>query len=44
MVGDNLMKALVRIYQQHNMREWIDRQRIEQEKPIPWIICSEALV
>lgn len=44
MVADNLMKALVRIYQQHNMREWIDRQRIEQEKPVPRVICSEALV
>jgi superfamily II DNA/RNA helicase len=44
MVGDNLMKALVRIYQQHNIRDWIDRQRIEQEKPLPRIICSEALV
>jgi hypothetical protein len=44
MVGDNLMKALVRIYQQHNIRDWIDRQPIEQEKPIPRIICSAALV
>jgi superfamily II DNA/RNA helicase len=44
MVGDNLMKGLVKIYQQHNIRDWIDRQRIEQEKPIPRIICSEALV
>jgi superfamily II DNA/RNA helicase len=44
MVGDNLMKALVRIYQQHNIRDWVDRQRIEQEKPVPRIICSEALV
>jgi superfamily II DNA/RNA helicase len=44
LVGDNLMKALVKIYQQHNIRDWIDRQRIEQEKPLPRIICSEALV
>ena len=44
MVGDNLMKALVRIYQQHNIRDWVDRQQIEQEKPVPRIICSEALV
>ena len=35
MVGDNLMKALVRIYQQHNIRDWVDRQQIEQEKPVP---------
>lgn len=44
LVGENLMKTLVRIYQQHNIRDWIDRQRIEQEKPVPRIICSEALV
>jgi len=44
MVGDNLMKALVRIYQQHNIRDWVDRQRIGEEKPVPRIICSEALV
>jgi len=44
MVGENLMKALVRLYQQHNIRDWVDRQRIEQEKPVPRIICSEALM
>jgi hypothetical protein len=43
-VGENLMKALVRIYQQHNIRDWVDQQRIEQEKAVPRIICSEALV
>jgi superfamily II DNA/RNA helicase len=44
MVGEQLLKGLVRIYQQHNVRDWVDRQRIDQEKPIPRIICSEALV
>lgn len=44
LVGENLMKTLVRIYQQHNIRDWIDRQRIEPEKPLPRIICREALV
>ena len=44
MVGEHLLKELVRIYQQHNIRDWVDRQRIEQEKPVPRIICSEALV
>lgn len=44
MVGEHLLKELVRIYQQLNIRDWVDRQRIEQEKPVPRIICSEALV
>jgi hypothetical protein len=44
MVGEHLLKELIRIYQQHNIRDWVDRQRIEQEKPVPRIICSEALV
>jgi hypothetical protein len=44
MVGEHLLKELVRIYQQHNIRDWVDRQRIEQERPVPRIICSEALV
>ncbi len=44
MVGEHLLKELVRIYQQHNIRDWVDRQRIEQDKPVPRIICSEALV
>ena len=41
--GKNLYKTLVRIYQQHNLRDWLDRPRNETETPIPRIICSEAL-
>lgn len=33
----------LRDYQQHNMREWLE-SRSSQEKPIPKIICNEALV
>ncbi|HWW15177.1 MAG TPA: helicase-related protein [Candidatus Dormibacteraeota bacterium] len=44
MLGEHLLKELIRIYQQHDMRDWIDRQRIEQDKPVPRIICSEGLV
>jgi superfamily II DNA or RNA helicase len=43
--GGNLVRELGRIYLQHNMREAIDRQRLEaDDRPVPQIICSEALV
>jgi superfamily II DNA/RNA helicase len=43
--GQDLMKNLVRLYHQHNMREWLDRRSLElEENPIPKIVCSEALV
>ncbi len=45
MTGANLVKELGRIYLQHNLREGIERQRVEPEdRPVPQIICSEALV
>jgi superfamily II DNA or RNA helicase len=44
MTGANLVKELGRIYLQHNLREAIERQRLESEdRPVPQIICSEAL-
>jgi superfamily II DNA or RNA helicase len=43
--GGNLVRELGRIYLQHNMREAIDRQRLEaDDRPVPQIICREALV
>lgn len=44
LVGEPLLKALIRIYQQHNIRDWLDRQREEGDKAVPRIICSEGLV
>ena len=43
--GQPLLKSLARIYDQHNLRDWVDRRAIySAEKPVPKIICSEALV
>ena len=45
MIGQNLLKLLSDLYLQHNMREWLDRPSLQlEEKPIPRIVCSEALV
>jgi hypothetical protein len=45
MTGANLVKELGRIYSQHNLREAVEHQRLESEdRPVPQIICSEALV
>lgn len=43
LVGDSLFKNLVRLYNQHNIREWLDRRK-DRDEPIPRIICSEALL
>lgn len=43
--GAQLMKNLVRLYHQHNMRDWLDRRSVElEDHPIPKIVCSEGLV
>jgi len=43
--GEILFDHLVRIYQQHNMKDWADRRsKFEKEENIPKIICSEGLV
>ena len=41
--GQSLFKSLVRIYQQHNLRDWLDRPRGQTDSPVPTIVCSEAL-
>lgn len=43
--GEPLLKALARIYDQHNLRDWVDRRSLHAAaRPVPKIICSEALV
>jgi hypothetical protein len=43
--GPQLQKTLVRLYHQHNMRDWLDRWNFQREdQPIPKIVCSEALI
>ena len=43
--GEALFKALARIYDQHNLRDWVDRRTLHAtSRPIPKIVCSEALV
>jgi superfamily II DNA/RNA helicase len=42
--SDALFKVLVKLYNQHNIREWLDRQPNQIEPTVPRIICSEALV
>lgn len=43
--GQALLKALTRLYHQHNMRDWLDRRSLQlEDPPIPKIICSEAFV
>lgn len=44
LVGEALLKHLSRIYTQHNIRDWIDRQRDSSGTSVPKIVCSEALV
>jgi len=43
--GQELLKILVRLYHQHNMRDWLDRRGLQlEDHPIPKIVCSEGLV
>ena len=43
--GEPLLKALARIYDQHNLRDWVDRRSLHATgRPVPRIVCSEALV
>jgi superfamily II DNA or RNA helicase len=43
--GEALFKALARIYDQHNLRDWIDRRALHTTgRPVPRIVCSAALV
>jgi hypothetical protein len=43
--GEALYKNLIRIYDQHNLKDVLARRNLEfEEKSIPRIVCSEALV
>ncbi len=43
--GENLLKSLIRVYDQHNLKDVSARRSLEPEdRPIPRIICSEAFV
>ncbi len=43
--GEPLLKALARIYDQDNLRDWVDRRSLHATtRPVPKIVCSEALV
>jgi hypothetical protein len=43
--GEPLLKALARIYDQHNLRDWVNRRGLhDTARPVPKIVCSEALV
>jgi superfamily II DNA/RNA helicase len=43
--GDALLKGLVKLYNQHNLREWLDRMASKPEDDdYPRIVCSEALI
>jgi superfamily II DNA or RNA helicase/nicotinamide mononucleotide adenylyltransferase len=42
--GDDLLKTLVSVYQQHGMRNWQDGPAARsEERPVPVIVCSEAI-
>ena len=42
--GQALLKNLAKLYDQHNLRDWVDRRSLHaSERPIPKIVCSEAL-
>ncbi len=43
--GQDLFKTLVRVYHQHNMRDWLNHRNIQAEDhQIPRIVCSEGLI
>jgi len=43
--GQDLLKTLGELYLQHNMREWLDRRSLQiEDKPVPKVVCSEALI
>lgn len=43
--GEQLLEALKRIYQQHNLREWLDRRGShEHVEAVPRVVCSEAIL
>jgi len=43
--GQPLLKSLAKLYDQHNLRDWVDRRRAsDKEHPVPRVVCSEALL
>ena len=43
--GEPLLKALARIYDQHNLRDWVERRSLHPTgRPVSKIVCSQALV
>jgi hypothetical protein len=43
--GDNLLKHLIRIYDQHSLKDTSARRSLDAEsRVVPRIICSEAFV
>lgn len=45
LTGDNLFRELKKLYNQHDLRNLLDRHHLQDnEKPIPMIVCSQALV
>ncbi len=45
MTGEGLFKSLAKLYQQHNLRDWLDRRSGQPEEDgYPRIICSGGLV
>jgi superfamily II DNA/RNA helicase len=43
--GQVLLKALAKLYEQHNLRDLVDRRKVHtSERPLPRIVCSEALI
>ncbi|OIO91279.1 MAG: hypothetical protein AUJ92_16810 [Armatimonadetes bacterium CG2_30_59_28] len=42
--GEALQKSLIHLYHQHNLRDWIDRRRLQlEERSVPKVVCNEAL-
>ena len=43
--GQPLLKSLAKLYDQHNLRDWVDRRSLHTgTRPVPRIVCSEELV
>jgi len=43
--GENLLRSLARIYDQHNLKDWVAQRGLHATmRPVPKIVCSEALV
>lgn len=45
LTGQDLFRNLVRLYHDHNLRDWVDRRASQlNDQEVPRIICSEAFV